>query len=41
MENLEKINELQQKMLAEQKEGIIFAFQAMDAAGKDGAVRGF
>lgn len=38
-ENLEKINEYQQKMFAEQKEGIIFVFQAMDAAGKDGAVR--
>ena len=38
-ENLEKINEYQQKLFAEQKEGIIFIFQAMDAAGKDGAVR--
>ncbi len=38
-ENLEKINEYQQKLFAEQKEGIIFVFQAMDAAGKDGAVR--
>ncbi len=37
--NLEKINEYQQKLFAEQKEGIIFVFQAMDAAGKDGAVR--
>ena len=37
--NLEKINESQQKLFAEQKEGIIFVFQAMDAAGKDGAVR--
>ena len=37
--NLEKINEYQQKLFAEQKEGIIFIFQAMDAAGKDGAVR--
>lgn len=39
IENLEKINEYQQKLFAEQKEGIIFIFQAMDAAGKDGAVR--
>ncbi len=39
IENLEKINELQQKLFAEQKEGVIFVFQAMDAAGKDGAVR--
>ena len=37
--NLEKINEYQQKLFAEKKEGIIFVFQAMDAAGKDGAVR--
>ena len=37
--NLEQINEYQQKLFAEQKEGIIFVFQAMDAAGKDGAVR--
>lgn len=39
VKNLEKINELQQKLFAEGKEGIIFVFQAMDAAGKDGAVR--
>ena len=39
VKNLEKINEYQQKLFAEQKEGIIFVFQAMDAAGKDGAVR--
>ena len=38
-ENLEQINEYQQKLFAEKKEGIIFVFQAMDAAGKDGAVR--
>ena len=37
--NLKKINKYQQKLFAEQKEGIIFVFQAMDAAGKDGAVR--
>ena len=37
--NLEEINEYQQKLFAEKKEGIIFVFQAMDAAGKDGAVR--
>lgn len=37
--NLEKINEYQQRLFAEQKEGIIIVFQAMDAAGKDGAVR--
>lgn len=39
VQNLEEINEYQQKLFAEQKEGIIFVFQAMDAAGKDGAVR--
>lgn len=38
-ENLEQINDYQQKLFAEKKEGIIFVFQAMDAAGKDGAVR--
>lgn len=38
-ENLEKISDYQQKLFAEQKEGIVFIFQAMDAAGKDGAVR--
>lgn len=39
IDNLEKINEYQQRLFAEQKEGIIFVFQAMDAAGKDGAIR--
>lgn len=38
-ENLERINELQQKLYAEKREGIIFLFQAMDAAGKDGTIR--
>ena len=38
-ENLEKINELQQKLYAEKREGAIFLFQAMDAAGKDGTIR--
>ena len=38
-ENLEKINELQQKLYAEKREGVIFLFQAMDAAGKDGTIR--
>lgn len=37
--NLKKINELQQKLYAERKEGVIFVFQAMDAAGKDGCIR--
>lgn len=33
--NIEEFTELQQKLLSEEKEGLIFAFQAMDAAGKD------
>lgn len=37
--NLKKINELQQKLYAERKESVIFVFQAMDAAGKDGCIR--
>lgn len=38
-ENLPKIDELQKKLYAEKKEGIIFLFQAMDAAGKDGTIQ--
>ena len=38
-ENLARINELQQRLYAEKKEGVIFLFQAMDAAGKDGTIR--
>ncbi len=38
-ENLNRINELQQSLYADRKEGVIFIFQAMDAAGKDGAIR--
>jgi len=37
--NLEKISELQERLYAEKKEGVIFVFQAMDAAGKDGTIR--
>lgn len=37
--NLKKISNLQQKLYAERKEGVIFVFQAMDAAGKDGVIR--
>lgn len=37
--NLRKINTLQQQLYAERKEGVIFIFQAMDAAGKDGTIR--
>ena len=38
-QNNKKIDELQQKLYAEKKEGVIFLFQAMDAAGKDGTIR--
>lgn len=38
-ENCERLNEWQQKLLAEEKRGLIFALQAMDAAGKDEAER--
>lgn len=37
--NLLKIDDLQQKLYAEKKEGLIIVFQAMDAAGKDGTIR--
>ena len=37
--NLEKINELQERLYADKSEGVIFVFQAMDAAGKDGTIR--
>ena len=37
--NLKTINDLQLKLYAEKKEGVIFLFQAMDAAGKDGTIR--
>lgn len=36
--NFEKINELQARLYADKKEGVIFLFQAMDAAGKDGTI---
>ena len=38
-QNLAKITNLQAKLYAERKEGVIFVFQAMDAAGKDGVIR--
>ena len=37
--NLLRINKLQQRLYAERKEGVVFVFQAMDAAGKDGVIR--
>lgn len=39
VDNLIYINKAQQKLYAEKKEGVIFVFQAMDAAGKDGVIR--
>ena len=38
-QNLPQIDDLQKKLYAEKKEGIIFLFQAMDAAGKDGTIQ--
>ena len=38
-ENIKKIALLQEKLYAEGKEGLIIVLQAMDAAGKDGAVK--
>lgn len=37
--NVAKIAELQDRLYAEGKEGVIIALQAMDAAGKDGAIK--
>lgn len=37
--NLKQINKLQQKLYAARQEGVVFIFQAMDAAGKDGVIR--
>ena len=37
--NNRKIDKLQQKLYADKREGVIFLFQAMDAAGKDGTIR--
>lgn len=39
LKNAEEIDKLQEKLYAEKKEGVIFLFQAMDAAGKDGTIR--
>ena len=36
--NEKKLDELQQKLYAEKKEGLIIVIQAMDAAGKDGTI---
>ncbi len=37
--NQTKMKELQQKLYADGREGVIFVLQAMDAAGKDGTIR--
>ena len=37
--NLEKLSELQSKLYAESKYGIVILIQAMDTAGKDGAIK--
>ena len=37
--NIEQIDELHQKLYADKREGVIFLFQAMDAAGKDGTIQ--
>ena len=37
-QNFAEISELQKKLYADKKEGVIFLFQAMDAAGKDGTI---
>lgn len=39
LENIERIALLQEKLYAEGKEGLIIVLQAMDAAGKDGAIK--
>jgi len=36
---IDRLGELQEKLFAQQKYGILVIFQGMDAAGKDGAVR--
>jgi PPK2 family polyphosphate:nucleotide phosphotransferase len=37
--NLEKLSELQSKLYAESKYGVVILIQAMDTAGKDGAIK--
>lgn len=37
--NFKEIDELHEKLYADKKEGVIFLFQAMDAAGKDGTIK--
>src|ERR1035437_798760 len=37
--NLEKLSDLQSKLYAESKYGVVILIQAMDTAGKDGAIK--
>ena len=37
--NLKKLEEYQEKLYSEAKEGVLIVLQAMDAAGKDGAIK--
>lgn len=37
--NIEKMFELQEKLYAENEQGLLIVFQAMDAAGKDGVIK--
>lgn len=38
-ENLEKMKALQERLYAENRQALLIVFQAMDAAGKDGAIK--
>lgn len=38
-ENLEKMSALQERLYAENRQALLIVFQAMDAAGKDGAIK--
>ena len=38
-ENIEELNELQEKLYSDAKHSVLFVFQAMDAAGKDSTIR--
>ena len=38
-ENLKQMEEIQDKLYAEAENGVLIIFQALDAAGKDGAVK--
>lgn len=38
-ENIEELNELQEKLYSDARHSVLFVFQAMDAAGKDSTIR--